>query len=163
MLSNQTENQKNARASAEESDLLRRSTKKSKRGAREGSDEPVQMEEDGQAPSEPASGKNNDGTFGPPTQPARSPAISFRRALTGLKDKEEAPPEEGGAPPIPEDTAAKERRGPTWKASVDGAGNQGVNRPLGDKYGSWMIAQRKNRNYQNNGDYRRNPGRQTGG
>nr|GMD17366.1 uncharacterized protein LOC109158743 [Ipomoea batatas] len=115
MLSSQTENQATAGASAEEIDLLRRSKKKTKRGAHERDDESMQMEEDGQTSSTLEPGKHTEEQFGSQAQPARR------------------------------------------------ADNQGASRPLGDKYGTWMIAQRKNRNYQNTGDQRRNTGRQTGG
>nr|GMD04771.1 uncharacterized protein LOC109158743 [Ipomoea batatas] len=73
------------------------------------------------------------------------------------------PAECDGAPASEADTTTETRKGPTWKAGEGSAENQGSSRPLGDKYGSWMIAQRKPRNYQNNGDPKRNSGKTTGG
>nr|GMD27673.1 uncharacterized protein LOC109158743 [Ipomoea batatas] len=106
----QSGNQKVAGVTAEEADLLRRSTKKTKRGARERDEENVQMEEDGVATQMQESQNINEERTGQVNQLARRPT-----------------------------------------------------RPLGDKYGSWMIAQRKPRNYQNNGDPKRNSGKTTGG
>nr|GMC99412.1 uncharacterized protein LOC109158743 [Ipomoea batatas] len=167
MLSSQTEKQGTAGASAEEADLLRRSKKKTKRGAHERDDELVQMEEDGQTESGPESRNNTEEQISSPFQPTRRPAISFRRALTGLNDnaqpEDRTQAEDGGAPSNPDDITAETRTGPTWKTGTQGAENQEASRPLGDKYGSWMIAQRKNRNYQNTGYQRHNTGRQTGG
>nr|GMD82700.1 uncharacterized protein LOC109158743 [Ipomoea batatas] len=140
MLSTQSGNQKVAGVTAEEADLLRRSTKKTKRGARERDEETVQMEEDGVA-----------------TQMQESQNINEERT-------EETMPAEGdGAPASEVDTTTETRKGPTWKAGEGSAENQGFSRPLGDKYGSWMIAQRKPRNYQNIGDPKRNSGKTTGG
>nr|GMD86817.1 uncharacterized protein LOC109158743 [Ipomoea batatas] len=55
------------------------------------------------------------------------------------------------------------RSKPTWKVGRETAQKTAVKGPLGDKYGSWMIAQRKQRNYHNQGDNRRDNGRNTGG
>nr|GMD67143.1 uncharacterized protein LOC109158743 [Ipomoea batatas] len=140
MLSTQSGNQKVAGVTAEEADLLRRSTKKTKRGARERDEETVQMEEDGVA-----------------TQMQESQNINEERT------EETMPAECDGAPASEADTTTETRKGPTWKAGEGSAENQGSSRPLGDKYGSWMIAQRKPRNYQNNGDPKRNSGKTTGG
>lgn len=72
------------------------------------------------------------------------------------------PEAEGGETEKIADSTAVVRQGPTWKASEGNAANKGNGRPLGDKYGSWMIAMRKPRNYQNNADPRKQYGRNTG-
>nr|GMC55483.1 uncharacterized protein LOC109158743 [Ipomoea batatas] len=159
MLSSQTENQGTAGASAEEIDLLRRSKKKTKRGAHERDDESVQMEEDGQTNSVPESRNNTEEQIDSLVQPTRRESCKIADAQP--EDRTQA--EDGGPPSTPDDITAETRTGPTWKAGTQRAENQEASRPLGDKYGSWMIAQRKNRNYQNTGDQRRNTGRQTGG
>nr|GLL19123.1 uncharacterized protein LOC109158743 [Ipomoea trifida] len=87
MLSNQSENHKLAGTSAEEADLLRRSTKKSKRGAREKDDETMQMEEDGQDNTVADTMSLAEEQTRASNQTTKAPAISFRRALTGMRDR----------------------------------------------------------------------------
>nr|GMC60249.1 uncharacterized protein LOC109158743 [Ipomoea batatas] len=89
MLSNQSANQSPAGVSAEEADLIRRSKKKTKRGAHERDDESYQMDEDGQDNSIPELQKLAEGQTGIVNQTTKSPTISFRRALTGMRDREE--------------------------------------------------------------------------
>nr|GMC71589.1 uncharacterized protein LOC109158743 [Ipomoea batatas] len=73
---------------------------------------------------------------------------------------EETTPIEGdGAPASATDPTAETSKRPTWKAGEERAENLGCSRPLGDKYGSWMITQRKPRNYKIKGDPKRNYGR----
>nr|GMC92375.1 uncharacterized protein LOC109158743 [Ipomoea batatas] len=169
MLSSQTEKQGTAGASAEEADLLRRSKKKTKRGAHERDDELVQMEEDGQTESGPESRNNTEEQISSPFQPTRRPAISFRRALTGLNDsvnmhnlKIEHRLRMAELRQTPMTSQRKRELDQHGKLERKGRKNQEASRPLGDKYGSWMIAQRKNKNYQNTGYQRHNTGRQTG-
>nr|GMD01386.1 uncharacterized protein LOC109158743 [Ipomoea batatas] len=144
MLPNQSENQKLAETSAEEADLLRRSTKKSKRGARERDDETRQMEEDGQ-----------DNTV--------ADTMNLAEEQTAEKQPETTEATEGeDAPASSDEPTVETTKGPRWKVGDERAQNQGSNQPLGDKYGSWMIAQRKPRNYQNDSDPRRNYTNNTG-
>nr|GLL28178.1 uncharacterized protein LOC109158743 [Ipomoea trifida] len=89
MLSNQSANQSPAGVSAEEADLIRRSKKKTKRGAHERDDDSSQMDEDGQDNSSPELQKLAGGQTGIVNQTTKSPTISFRRALTGMRDREE--------------------------------------------------------------------------
>ncbi|XP_031116887.1 uncharacterized protein LOC116020559 [Ipomoea triloba] len=49
----------------------------------------MEMEEDGLTKSVPDAMKNNEGHSNNPVQVGRSPTISFRRALTGLRDRED--------------------------------------------------------------------------
>nr|GLL33745.1 uncharacterized protein LOC109158743 [Ipomoea trifida] len=88
MLSSTTENQLPTGASAEEADLLRRSKKKTKRGLSERGDVDLEMEEeegDNQAtPMVPATNVQNV----QPSRPIQGQAISFKGALTGMKDRE---------------------------------------------------------------------------
>nr|GMC77790.1 Transposon Ty3-G Gag-Pol polyprotein [Ipomoea batatas] len=204
---NQSENQRLVGVSAEEADLLRRSKKKMKSGTHERDDEPVQMGEDGQDNSVPESQKNAEEQIGLASQPAKSPVISFRRALTGTREREESPEKQrnreteipaavakstevavgttagtsllsasgqdprwkGAEETAPTkgdeasasstDPTAETSKRPTWKAGEERAENLGCSRPLGDKYGSWMITQRKPQNYQIKGDPKRNYGR----
>nr|GLL33579.1 uncharacterized protein LOC109158743 [Ipomoea trifida] len=127
MLSSLSENQMPVGDSAKEVDLLKRSKKKTKRGLVERDGDPMEMEEE--APVNPGPNTNTPAKeqTEQANQPAKGPTISFKRALTGMRDRE------------------------------------GTRRPLGDKYGSWMIAMRKPRNYQNKEDPRKNNGRNTGG
>nr|GMD07778.1 uncharacterized protein LOC109158743 [Ipomoea batatas] len=87
------------------------------------------MEMEEEAPVNPGSNTNTPAKeqTEQANQPVKGLTISFKRALTGMRDRE------------------------------------GTRRPLGDKYGSWMIAMRKPRNYQNKEDPRKNNGRNTGG
>nr|GMC79990.1 uncharacterized protein LOC109158743 [Ipomoea batatas] len=113
----ETENLKPAGQSAEEADLLQRSKKKTKRGLSERDGETMAMEEDESGKTAHEKENNTEENTGFTNQAVRRPAISFRRALTGMRDK----------------------------------------------YGSWMIATRKPKYYQNQGDDRRNNGRNLGG
>nr|GMC99957.1 uncharacterized protein LOC109158743 [Ipomoea batatas] len=83
-----TENQLPTGASVEEADLLRRSKKKTKRGLSERGDVDLEMEEeegDNQAtPMVPATNVQNV----QPSRPIQGQAISFKGALTGMKDRE---------------------------------------------------------------------------
>nr|GLL30163.1 uncharacterized protein LOC109158743 [Ipomoea trifida] len=77
-----------AGTSAEEIDLLRRSKKKTKRGLSEREDDLMEMEGDGTAtPPNNGTGPVNE-HFGQTSKTVNGQAISFKRALTGMKDKE---------------------------------------------------------------------------
>nr|GMC51596.1 uncharacterized protein LOC109158743 [Ipomoea batatas] len=56
-----------------------------------------------------------------------------------------------------------EREDADMEIEEDGRNIQGNRGPFGDKYGSWMIANRKSRTYQNSEDTRRNSGKNQGG
>nr|GME06640.1 uncharacterized protein LOC109158743 [Ipomoea batatas] len=153
-------------ASAKEVDLLKRSKKKTKRGLAERDGDPMEMEEE--APANPGPNTNTPAKeqTEQANQPSKGPTISFKRALTGMRDREpqeQEPEPSGGAPATADGSTTEIRTGPTWQGGENRAENQGTRRPLGDKYGSWMIAMRKPRNYQNKEDPRKNNGRNTGG
>nr|GME08569.1 uncharacterized protein LOC109158743 [Ipomoea batatas]GME19424.1 uncharacterized protein LOC109158743 [Ipomoea batatas] len=143
MLPSQTENQSQTGDQAKEADPLQRSKKKTKRGLAERDGEPMEMEEDGLTKSVSDAMKNNEGH-------SNKPDIQPENAEYA---------EEGESPVNPEDPTVETSQGPTWKVGDERAQNQGVSRPLGDKYGSWMIANRKPRNYQNKVDPRRSNGK----
>nr|GMC97607.1 uncharacterized protein LOC109158743 [Ipomoea batatas] len=103
------------------------------------------------------------GTAGASAEEADLLRRSKKKTKRDAQPEDRTQAEDGGAPSNPDDITAETRTGPTWKTGTQGAENQEASRPLGDKYGSWMIAQRKNRNYQNTGYQRHNTGRQTGG
>nr|GMD35429.1 uncharacterized protein LOC109158743 [Ipomoea batatas]GME10160.1 uncharacterized protein LOC109158743 [Ipomoea batatas] len=133
-LSSQPENQITAGETAEEADLLRRSKKKTKRNLADRENDPMEMEEG-----------------------------EYDTSATTMGSPEETSEEAGGAPANTTDPTAETREGPIWKVSDDIAENRQQRRPLGDKYGSWMIAMRKPRTYQNKTDPRRNNARNSGG
>nr|GMC53273.1 agamous-like MADS-box protein AGL62 [Ipomoea batatas] len=82
MLSSSSENQPMAGASAEETDLLRRSKKKTKRGLSERDNDPMQME--GEDTVDPLSNGNNPANEQRriPSNTVKRPTVSFKRALT---------------------------------------------------------------------------------
>nr|GLL17527.1 uncharacterized protein LOC109158743 [Ipomoea trifida] len=82
MLSSSSENQPMAGASAEETDLLRRSKKKTKRGLSERDNDPMQME--GEDTVDPLSNGNNPANEqnGIPSNTVKRTTVSFKRALT---------------------------------------------------------------------------------
>lgn len=87
-LSSQPENQITTGETAEEADLLRRSKKKTKRNLADRENGPMEMEEgeyDTPATTMGSPGEEENVQI---NQAARIPAISFKRALTGLKDRE---------------------------------------------------------------------------
>nr|GMC46322.1 uncharacterized protein LOC109158743 [Ipomoea batatas] len=73
-----------AGVSAEEVDLLQRSKKKTKRGLFERDNDPMDMEEEDPANSMPEQVDQNN-------KYVKGPAISFKRALTGMRHKEGDP------------------------------------------------------------------------
>lgn len=79
--------------------------------------------------------------------------------LAHAQPEETAPTEGDEASASATDPTAETSKRPTWKAGEERAENLGCSRPLGDKYGSWMITQRKPQNYQIKGDPKRNYGR----
>lgn len=81
MLSSLSKNQMSAGVSAEEVDLLQRSKKKTKRGLFERDNDPMDMEEEDPANSMPEQVDQNN-------KYVKGPAISFKRALTGMRHKE---------------------------------------------------------------------------
>nr|GMD50178.1 uncharacterized protein LOC109158743 [Ipomoea batatas] len=164
MLSSPMEKQVLIGDSAEEADILRRSKKKTKRGLSEREDADMEIEKDGRSSQMPE--------WIPLQRSRRDKRVDQRRALRypsrGCKiadpQPEAAPPEVGGeAPESAPATSTEFSSNPTWKAGENDAGNQGKRGPLGDKYGSWMIANRKPRNYENSEDIRRNNGKNQGG
>nr|GLL27705.1 uncharacterized protein LOC109158743 [Ipomoea trifida] len=164
MLSSPTEKQVPIGVSAEEADLLRRSKKKTKRGLSERDDAEMEIEEDGRSIQVTEVDPSAEIQKGQANRPVKSPTISFKSALTVEPQSEAVPPEAGdGAPASATATTTEFSPNPTWKAGEIGAGNQGNRGPLGDKYGSWMIANRKSRTYQNSEDTRRNSGKNQGG
>nr|GMC68367.1 uncharacterized protein LOC109158743 [Ipomoea batatas] len=82
MLSTQSGNQKVAGVTAEEADLLRRSTKKTKRGARERDEETVQMEEDGVATQMQESQNINEERTGQIGRPIKRTTLREREETT---------------------------------------------------------------------------------
>ncbi|XP_031127729.1 uncharacterized protein LOC116029829 [Ipomoea triloba] len=82
--------------------------------------------------------------------------------LAQPQETEESPKTESGGTENTGDPTAEMRQGPTWKAADGKADNQGYRRFAGDKYGSWMIAMRKPRNFQNQGNHRKSNGRNSG-
>nr|GME19219.1 uncharacterized protein LOC109158743 [Ipomoea batatas] len=133
-LSSQPENQITAGKTAEEADLLFRSKKKTKRNLADRENDPMEMEEG-----------------------------EYDTLATIMGSPEDTSEEAGGAPASTTDPTAETREGPIWKVGDDIAENRQQRRPLGDKYGSWMIAMRKPRIYQNKTDPKRNNARNSGG
>nr|GME17321.1 uncharacterized protein LOC109158743 [Ipomoea batatas] len=88
MLSSTKENQQPAGVSTEEADLLKRSNKNTKRGRAEREDEPMEIEEMEHDETMPITTDLVEEQTGTYSQPMRRPAISFKGALTGRKEKE---------------------------------------------------------------------------
>nr|GLL46252.1 uncharacterized protein LOC109158743 [Ipomoea trifida] len=118
MLSSTKENQQPAGVSTEEADLLKRSNKNTKRGQAEREDEPMEIEEmehDETMPKTTNLVEEQTGTY---SQPMRRPAISFKGALTGRKEKERDNRRDNG----------RNTGGRSGNATGRNGGNQGNNR-----------------------------------
>lgn len=88
MPSSLSKNQMPAGVSAEEADLLQRSKKKTKRGLFERDNDPIDMEEEDPANPMPKESKTGKEQVNRNNKYVKAPAISFKRALTGMRHKE---------------------------------------------------------------------------